>query len=201
VQTQGYPTSWKLWRGIARASGRARCALLKPAHADRGVGITRCGSHDLFCARISRVRGLISYGASLTVAFRELGIYAGRLLKGEKPAEHIGVSQPYVSAIRREIAPSLKSTPKSGTRVTKNGGPSIRLSEIGRKPRADKPADTSPSVRVIKEHAQDPSWEDENVRRVDEEVDPETGEIIMSGLCPCEAGIDRERRQRRYTLF
>jgi len=76
------------------------------SRSDRVTGLaSRYKVPAIYSLRIDAVAGgLMSYGPSLLDTYRQLGVYAGRVLKGEKPGD-----MPVWQAIRFELVINLKA--------------------------------------------------------------------------------------------
>jgi putative ABC transport system substrate-binding protein len=116
-----------------KASNNLEIDAAFEALADRGVGAVIIGQDTFFTSQPAQFAALakhygmpaispwrehvtagilISYGASITGGYRQAGVYAGRVLKGEKPA-----NLPIVQPTKFEMVINLKTAKALGLTV------------------------------------------------------------------------------------
>jgi len=107
------------WRFAALVQKRTEALVMgaDPFFIDRRVQLATLATRHLlptiyWLRAFVEVGGLVSYGASDFVRYREVGIYTGRILKGEKPAD-----MPVVQATKFELVINLPTARAIGITV------------------------------------------------------------------------------------
>jgi putative tryptophan/tyrosine transport system substrate-binding protein len=80
------------FRSFARERPDALFVMAQPFFTGRRVQLAQLAAHHSIPAiygvrEIAEVGGLMSYGVNLVDGWRQIGVYAGRILKGAKPAD------------------------------------------------------------------------------------------------------------------
>ena len=104
---------------ISLAQTRPDALLVGPGpflHSHRDLLVQRASKIAMPAAYETRATalagGLVSYGADVGDAYRQAGVYTGRVLKGERPAD-----LPVVQATKLELVINLKTAKALGLTV------------------------------------------------------------------------------------